>query len=132
LPLAYSEEIARRVRQALAHIVDLEEKKMIGGICFMVKGKMCTGVRGEEMMCRIGPDHFEEALQERGCRPMTLNSRIMTGFVIIDKEGMQAKKDFDRWIKRSLDYNKFAKPAKGTKKERSLSHDKYQNNKKIK
>ena len=68
--MAYSEKLADRVREAMAEVSRVKEKKMFRGICFLVKDKMCVCVGGNELMCRIGPDGFEEALERKGCRGM--------------------------------------------------------------
>lgn len=63
--MAYNEKLADRIREALAELPDIEEKKMIGGLTFMVNGKMCAGVVEDEMMCRIDPAVQEEAEEKR-------------------------------------------------------------------
>lgn len=85
---------------------------MFRGICFMVNGKMCICVGPEEMMCRIGPDHFEEVLEREGCRPMMRHGKTIRGFVFVNEEGMKRQKDFQYWIDMSLDFNKKAKATR--------------------
>ena len=60
--MAYDEGLAQRVREALSERPDLSERKMFGGLCFMLGGNMCTGIVGEELMLRVGPDSYEDAL----------------------------------------------------------------------
>lgn len=110
--MAFNERIAHRIREALAHLPDVEEKKMFHGICFMVKGKMCLCVRLDEMLCRIGPHNYPEALEMPYCRPMIHNGRTMTGFVFVSEEGMKKKKDFDYWVNLALAFNSEAKASK--------------------
>ncbi len=88
---------------------------MMGGLTFMVNGKMCIGVVKDEMMCRIDPAMHEELVEKRGCRTMDFTNRPMIGYVLIDDVGMHKKKDFDYWIDLSLEFNKVAKASKKRK-----------------
>ncbi len=110
--MAYNEQISNRIREALADLPKVEEKHMFGGICYMVNDKMCIGVIKDNMMCRIGPEAEEEALEKEGCRPMDFTSRPMKGYVYVSEDGMKTKSAFDYWIKLCLDFNAEAKPAK--------------------
>ena len=114
--MAYSEELAERLREALSSAPKVEEKKMFGGICFMVKGKMCIGIVADEMMCRIDPALYETALEKNGCREMDFTGKPMKGYVFVSEEGMKTKKDFDYWIGLALEFNKKAKASKKSKK----------------
>jgi len=113
--VAYSEKLNNRIREALAHLLAVEEKYMFGGVCFMLNGKMCVGVVGDEMMCRIGPDAYEDALERKGCREMIFTGKPMKGYVYVSEEGMRSKKDFDYWIGLCISFNKQAKAAKKKK-----------------
>jgi hypothetical protein len=110
--MAFNERLANRIREALAHLPDVEEKKMFHGICFMVNGKMCLCVRLDEMMCRIGPDRYAEALEMPYCRPMIHSGRTTTGFIFVSEEGIRKKKDFEYWVSLALAFNPEAKTAK--------------------
>ena len=110
--MAYSEKLANRIREALAEIRSVEEKPMMGGLTFMVNGKMCVGVIKDELMCRIDPMRHETEIEKQGCRTMDFTNRPMVGYVLIDDSGMKAKKDFDYWINLSLEFNKKAKASK--------------------
>ena len=68
--MAFNETLSNRIREELADVPRFEEKLMFGGVCFMVNEKMCIGVVEDEMMCRIGPDAYEEALEKNGVREM--------------------------------------------------------------
>jgi TfoX/Sxy family transcriptional regulator of competence genes len=114
--MAYNEKLANRIREALSDVRNIEEKKMMGGLTFMVNGKMCVGIINDELMCRIDPDMQEIALEKQGCRIMDFTGRPMKGYVLISEEGMKTKKDFDYWIGLSLDFNKKAKATKKPKK----------------
>jgi len=116
--MAYNEKIADRIREALVDFPKVDEKKMFGGVCFMVNDKMCVGVIKEDLMCRIGHDKEEEAFGKVGCRPMDFTSRPMRGYVYVSEEGIRTKKSFDYWINLCLDFNFEAKAAKKPKKKR--------------
>ncbi len=104
--------LADRIREALADLTVVEEKHMFGGVCFLVNGKMCVGVVGDEMMCRIDPELDEVVLELPGCRPMDFTGRPMKGYVYVSTEGMRTQKAFDGWIRRCLDFNPKAKASK--------------------
>jgi len=100
-----NEHLLNRIRETLIELDDIKEKPMFGGVCFMVNNKMCICVREDRIMCRVGPDNYEMCLEEIGCEPMVHGGRTMKGYVFVDEEGYKKQKDFNRWIKLSLDYN---------------------------
>jgi TfoX/Sxy family transcriptional regulator of competence genes len=114
--MAYNEKLRDRIREALAHLPKVEEKKMFRGITFMVNNKMCVSVSGEEMMCRFDPALQETAAEKRGFRPMIMKGREYKGYGYISEEGIKSKKEFDYWVGISLDFNKMAKSSKRKKK----------------
>lgn len=113
--MAYNEKLNDRIREAMVDFRKVEEKHMFGGTCFMLNGKMCVGVVKDEMMCRINPDLYEEALQKTGCREMVFTGKPMKGYVFISEEGMKTKKQFDYWINLCVDFNRQAKSSKKKK-----------------
>ena len=110
--MAYNEGLADRIREALANIPKVEEKPMMGGLTFMVNGKMCVGIIKDELMCRIDPTRHEVEIERQGCRTMDFTKKPMKGYVMIDDTGMKAKKNFDYWINLALEFNKKAKASK--------------------
>lgn len=114
--MAYNEALAQRVREALADQSEVEEKKMMGGLTFMVKGKMCVGILGDDLMARIDPEVYATALTKQGCRAMDFTGKPMKGFVFISSEGTNQKADLDYWIELALAFNKKAKASKKRKK----------------
>jgi TfoX/Sxy family transcriptional regulator of competence genes len=107
--MAFSEKLANRVREALLHKRHVEEKKMMGGLTFMVNNKMCIGVLQNDLMLRIDPNVYESALERAGCREMNFTGRPMKGFVFVSEEGFKTQKDFEYWINLALDFNIKAK-----------------------
>lgn len=110
--MAYNETLSDRIREALADVPCVSEKLMFGGICYMVNDKMCVGVAEDEMMCRIGPDQYEAALERRGCREMVFTGKPMKGYVFVSEDGMRSQKDFQYWIDLCLAFNPLAKASK--------------------
>ena len=113
--MAYNEKLADRIREALAQLPKVEEKKMFGGVIFMVDDKMCINVSNDDMMCRIDPAIHQEVIQKKGCRTMTMKGREYKGYVLVSEEGIKTKKEFEYWIGLSLDFNKEAKASKKKK-----------------
>jgi TfoX/Sxy family transcriptional regulator of competence genes len=113
--MAYSEKLAKRIRDRLSSLPNIEEKEMMGGLTFMYNDKMCLGIIKDEMMCRIDPALHEQAIERPGCRTMDFTNRPMIGYVLIDDSGMKSQKDFEYWIGLALDFNKKAKSSKKKK-----------------
>lgn len=104
--MAYREELAQKVRDYFEkkHVVS-EEKKMMGGLTFMVDGKMCVGVLGEELMVRIDPQVYDQTLRRKGVKEMTFTGRPMKGFVFVESKGYKDEADFEYVINLGLEYN---------------------------
>lgn len=114
--MAYNELLADRIREILVDQPEIEEKHMMGGVAFMVNNKMCVGVVKAEMMARIDPEIYEEALERLGCHPMDFTGKPMKGWVFISPEGIDKVKDLEYWIGLALDFNKKAKVSKNKTK----------------
>lgn len=114
--MAYNELLANRVREALVQQENVEEKRMFGGLCFMVNGKMCIGVSNDDLMCRIAPETMEKALEQHSCRPMDFSGKPMKSFVFVDESGWRNKTDFMHWVNLCLDYNPRAQASAKKKK----------------
>jgi hypothetical protein len=97
--VAYDEGLAERVRELLADRPDLSERKMFGGIGFMLGGNMCCGVLGDELVARLGPEG-ESALAEPHVRPFDFTGRPMSGFVLVGPGATESDEDLDRWVAR--------------------------------
>ncbi len=109
--MAYSENLADKIRKALAHLPEVEEKKMFGGLAFMVDSKMCLTAGADRMMCRIDPNIHEEAVKRKGCRTVIMKGREYKGYVYVNEDSLQAKADFNYWVTLALDFNKKAKTS---------------------
>ena len=103
--MAYDEGTAARVRKLLAGQRHVAEKKMMGGLCFMVDNAMCCSVSGRGgMLIRVGPEAHARMLEEPYTSPMEMRGRIMRGFVRVAPEGYQSDTDLKRWVKRGLNF----------------------------
>jgi TfoX/Sxy family transcriptional regulator of competence genes len=114
--MAYDEKLADRIREALQHLPNVEEKKMFRGITFMVNGKMCLSVSGEEMMCRFDPALQDAVAEKNGFRVMRMKEREYKGYGYISKDALKSKKDFGYWVSLALEFTKRAKAAKKKRK----------------
>lgn len=115
--MAYNEFLADRISQFFREkSVPFEARKMMGGLCFMVDGKMCVGVNRDEVMARIDPDIYEKSLAKPGCKEMNFTGRPMKGFVFLTDEATDLDEDLSRWLQLALDFNPKAKASKKSKK----------------
>jgi TfoX/Sxy family transcriptional regulator of competence genes len=113
--MGYDEQQANRVREALIDAVNVTEKRMFGGLCFMVDDKLCICIRNADLLCRVGPDEFETALEKPGAGTMKMGSRTMKGYVYVESDAIRKEKEFHYWVNTSLAFNKLAKPSKKRK-----------------
>jgi TfoX/Sxy family transcriptional regulator of competence genes len=86
--MAYSEALANRVREAVAREKGVGERKMMGGLGFMIQGHMALGIVGEELMVRVGPDGYQRALGRVHSREMDFTGRSIKGFVFVESAGL--------------------------------------------
>ncbi|MBE7171179.1 MAG: TfoX/Sxy family protein [Williamsia sp.] len=110
--MAYDEMLAARVRAAVAHLPEVEEKTMFSGLAFMVNGKMCVNVSGNRLMCRFDPALTDVMAERSGFEEMVMKGRVLKGYCYVAPEGFRSKDDFNFWIERCLDFNKHAKASK--------------------
>jgi TfoX/Sxy family transcriptional regulator of competence genes len=96
--MAYDEGTAQRLREVFGERKDVTEKKMFGGIAFMVRGNMCCGVIGETLMARVGPEQYDHALTRSHAREMDFTGKPMKGFVQIDPAGFESDEDLKSWV----------------------------------
>ena len=110
--MAYNEKMTIRIREALADVPNVEEKRMFSGITFMVNGKMCVSAGDDRIMCRIDPMVHDEALKREGCRTVIMKGREYRGYVYVNEKAIKTKKELNYWIDLALDFNKKAKASK--------------------
>ena len=109
--MAVDDLLVSRVRKALEHNLPIQEKKMFGGVTFMIRGKMCISVGRDRLMCRIDPAVHDTALERPGCRTVVMKNRQYRGYVHIDAQAVQSDRELDFWIALSLDYNRKSQPS---------------------
>ena len=103
--MAYDETTAERVRELLFSRPDVAKRKMMGGLCFMVRGHMCCSVSGRGgIMVRVGANAQDAALREPHVQPIEMAGRAMTGFVRIAPEGYNTEASLNAWLNRALDF----------------------------
>jgi len=102
--MAFDEAVAKRVREALAGVPDVVEKRMFGGIAFMVRGNMCCGMIADRLMLRVGPVGYEAALSRPHAKPMDLTGRPMKGMVYVEPAGFASAGDLKAWIVRAMEF----------------------------
>jgi TfoX/Sxy family transcriptional regulator of competence genes len=106
--MAYSEELADRIRQVLAHLSSVREQRMFGGLSFMVDGHLCVGAhRSGGMLLRCDPAVVDEMLTRKGARWAEMKGKPMgKGWLLIGSEGMTSQEDFASWIGIALDFQR--------------------------
>ncbi|GJM62618.1 TfoX/Sxy family protein [Persicobacter diffluens] len=111
--MAYDEYLADRLRQKINQLrISAQEKKMMGGLCFLVEDKMCFGIVKNDLMARIGPDDYEKALQKPGIRPMDFTKKPLKGYVFVSPLAIDQEEDLEYWIQKCLEFNPKAKSSK--------------------
>lgn len=96
--MAYDDQLAERVRAQLGDRHGLSEKKMFGGLAFLLHGNMCCGVHGEGLIVRLGADKMDAALARPGARVFDMTGRPMKGWVVVDPPGIRKDADLGAWV----------------------------------
>ena len=100
--MAYDEALAERVRAGLRKRRGISERKMFGGLAFLLNGNMCCGITGSDLMVRVGPDDYEDALAQPYARPMDFTGRPMTGLVYVAGSALNTHEALAAWIERGV------------------------------
>ncbi len=102
--MAFDEGLAERVRNLLQDRVNVVEKKMFGGLCFMVSGHMAVGIVNDKLMARVGPNQYEESLTKPHTIKMDFTGRPMKGMIYVLPEGLQKDPDLKFWLETCLSF----------------------------
>ena len=102
--MAFNEELAERIRQALARKKGIEEKKMFGCICFFLNGNALVGVWKDGLIARLGPDEGEAALREPHVRAFDITGRPMRNWVAVEPEGVEDDDQLQAWVERAIKF----------------------------
>ncbi|MFW2388786.1 MAG: TfoX/Sxy family protein [Polyangiales bacterium] len=108
--MAYDEALADRVREVLKRRRGVSEKKMFGGLSFLLNGHMACGIIGDELMVRVGPDAYEASLKKPGAREMDFTGRAMKGMVYVAPRGFQRAPSLKAWVEQGLSYARSLPP----------------------
>ena len=111
--MAYDEELAHRLRELLAGEVGISEKKMFGGLAFLVHGNMCVSAsRNGGLLVRIDPADTDAALARRHVALMQMGGRTMDGWITVAPEGLSSKRELAAWVKRALAFARTIPPKR--------------------
>jgi TfoX/Sxy family transcriptional regulator of competence genes len=109
--MAFNDNLANRIRKQLNRHKTLAEKKMFGGLCFLLNGNMCCGIIGNELIIRSTPEEAETLLAKNHTRIFDFSGRPMKGWIYVEASGMKSVRDLEHWLQISLNYVKTL-PAK--------------------
>ena len=99
--MAFDETLADRIRRRLARRKNIEEKKMFGGIGFLLNGNLLVGVRKDSLLVRLVPEQSDEALKEAHVRAFDITGRPMKGWLLVEPEGVEEDDQLKDWIERA-------------------------------
>jgi hypothetical protein len=102
--MAFSEQLAERIRQGLARRKGIEEKKMFGGVGFLLNGNLLVGVWKDSLIVRLGPDEGDEALKEPHVKEFDITGRPMKGWVLVGPEGVEGDDELSGWVQRAMKF----------------------------
>ena len=102
--MAYDDGLAQRVREILTDFTDFSEKKMFGGICFLIQGNMACGIIKYDVIVRIGPENYEAALKKPGARLFDFTGKPMKGWVVVSAESHESDDQLLSWIKQAVTF----------------------------
>ncbi len=102
--MAYDEKLADRVRKSLKSNKHITEKKMFGGIAFLLNGKMSCGIIKNDLVVRTGPEYYEKVLTKPHTRPMDFTVNPMKGFVYVGPDGCKTEKILSEWLNSGINY----------------------------
>lgn len=108
--MPFDEGLAQRVRELLEDDPQASERKMFGGLAFMLGGNMCCGIVGDELMVRVGPDGYEAALAQPDVREMDFTGRAMRGMVYVSAAGIEGDAELEAWVRRGIEHARSLPP----------------------
>ena len=102
--MAYDESSAERIRKQMQKNQGFVEKKMFGGICFLLNGNMACGIRNNDIIVRVGKEAYEDCLALPYTRQFDMTGRPMSGWVMVSSKGYQSDNELKTWLQRGIDY----------------------------
>lgn len=100
--MPFSHALADRIRRLLGQGRGIAEKKMFGGLCFLLDDKMLVGIMGSSLIARLGPDEAAKALQESDVREFDATGRPMKGWVVVEPDGLETDRQLQSWLERAI------------------------------
>ncbi|UCD65661.1 MAG: TfoX/Sxy family protein [Deltaproteobacteria bacterium] len=100
--MAYNEKLSQKVRALLQRTPGMEDKKMFGGVGFLVHGNMACGVLNDDLIVRVGPDEYKNALALPHTREFDITGRVMKGWVMVSSEGTRTDRELSAWVQRGI------------------------------
>lgn len=117
--MAYNERLAERIRTILAERGGISERKMFGGLAFLLDGKMCVGVLNDDLLVRSGAERYAEALSNANARPMDFTGRPSKGMVYVSPAGVSRGPALRRWVEMGLAAANSATPSRQRKRRKT-------------
>ena len=103
--MAYDEDLANRIRELVSGEQGLTEKRMFGGLAFLIDGNMSVSASGQGgLLLRVDPDETDALLSKPHAQPFEMRGRVMKGWVRVDTEGLRTKRQLERWVARGVAY----------------------------
>lgn len=102
--MAYDEVLASRIHGVLDQQPGLVEKKMFGGVAFLIQGNMAVGVHKDMLMVRVGPDAYDETMKYPHTRPFDLTGRTMKGWVLVEPDGLSSESELKEWVESGVNF----------------------------
>jgi TfoX/Sxy family transcriptional regulator of competence genes len=102
--MVYNQELANRVHNLLISEDGLTEKKMFGGVGYMLHGNMACGVIGDGLIVHLGKERYAQALQEPNTRPFDMTGRPMSGWLVVDASGVETEEQLESWVRQGVDF----------------------------
>jgi hypothetical protein len=102
--MAYNEKLSQRVREFLQRTPGMEDKKMFGGVGFLIYGNMACGVLRDDLIVRVGPDEYDNAQALSHTREFDITGRVMKGWVMVSPKGTSTDEDLSGWVKRGVSF----------------------------
>ncbi len=102
--MPHDEDLELRIHEVLSGLPDLIDKRMFGGVGFLVKGNMACGVHKDALIVRVGPSAYEETLTRSHTRPFDITGRPMKGWVMVEREGYRSDQDLQEWVQQGISF----------------------------
>ena len=108
--MTYNQTLAERIRSQLGSSDEIKEKKMFGGLGFIVNGNMACGIIGDDLVVRIGPEHYTQALSQPHTRPFDFSGKPMAGWIYVEPVGYEADRELKNWIQQGMKFARSLPP----------------------